>query len=117
MLKDFLRVGMICVLLAAMVAGVFVAGYIRPGIPAEWKTIAVGQSRGEVLERISDVQDMHGLKGFDLVTCDFTQWGFRACWWQLQITYDQDDAVRTVEARFTDPNCGWFNTCWVLAGR
>lgn len=106
------RIGIACLLLLAA-AAVFSLGYIRPAIPAEWKEIAVGMTRDEALSHVSnELYDMWELKGFDIATREYTQWGFRRCWWHLQLTYEDAGLVKSVETIFTDPNCGLFNTGW-----
>lgn len=88
-------------------------GFIRPSVPLEWNTVAVGMSRDEVLKRIPDtLADMRSEKGFDVATREIMQWGFRKCHWQLLLTYDSNGLVRTVETSFTDPHCGLYNTVW-----
>jgi hypothetical protein len=102
-----------CLLVVLAMIAVFGIGFIRPDIPEEWRSISVGTSREQVLRIIPDTLiDLRELKGFDIATREYTQWGVRKCWWQLELIYDEADMVKSIEARFTDPNCGLYNTKW-----
>jgi hypothetical protein len=107
------RAGIVCLVLVLAMVIAFAMGSIRPALPGEWRTIAIGMSRDEVHDRIPDtLNDMRELKGFDIAGREYMQWGIRRCRWQLKVTYDQQGLVRTVETSFTDPDCGLYNTRW-----
>jgi hypothetical protein len=103
----------VAVVVVAVLAGAIGAGFIRPGVPEEWRNVRVGAFRDEVMKHAPDLVDMRELKGFDIATREYRQWGFRKCWWQLMVQYDDSGLVKSVEASFTDPSCGIFNTGWV----
>ncbi len=90
----------------------FVAGreVFRPAMPKSWAGVQSGMARDEVLRIVEGKhRDMRELKGFDVFTYDTQMLGFSG-YWQLWVSYDENQKSMAPYSRFVHRDFGWLSS-------
>ena len=78
---------------------------LPPAYPKAWDTIQPGFSMEQAHRAVSELDPvMRPLKGYDLASVDY---GDR--YWQLRVTYDENECVESVEKHYVHRSLGLFN--------
>lgn len=90
---------------AILIVGLVAYMLHTPPVPQEWVAVRRGMTHAEVLRLIPDKEVDAREKGFYLFSRRYRQI-LRPCWWQLHVSYDEDERVSEAWLLFTDPYCG-----------
>jgi hypothetical protein len=85
--------------------------FVRPPLPKGWSKVKVGMKRADILSAFPNIKtDLRELKGFDRLTIENAMPYYRNGYWQMLISYYQnDDVAYNVRYRYVDYSCGIFN--------
>ena len=106
------RIVVRALLIFALLFLAFIGGreVLRPAMPKSWAEVKPGMARDEVLRIVEGKHlDMRELKGFDVFTYETEMLG-ASSYWQLWITYDENQKSMAPYARFVHRDFGWLSS-------